>query len=92
MAGAAEGVTAPVLDGVLEVEDGVAGFGVEPDVGDVAGVASFDEDGMGGREGLGDRGLLRLGNRQRHCESEEEQEYREMAVHRFPHLAGRAVS
>ncbi len=56
-AGAAEGVAAPSLNGVLHVEDGVAVFGVELEVGDVS-VARFDEDGVGALEFFGKARVL----------------------------------
>jgi hypothetical protein len=56
-AGAGEGVAAPVFEGVLGVEDGVALVAVEREVGDVA-IFRFDEDGLGGSEDLGEGGLL----------------------------------
>ena len=83
VAGAAQRVSAPFLDCVLDVEDAVAGLGVEGDVGDVAGVAGFDMNGLGGFEGFGEAGVFGLGG----CESgggEEHQEYGRFAVHGLP--------
>ena len=56
-AGAAEGVTAPILNGILHVEDGGAVFGIELEVGDVS-VARLDKDGVGALEGFGKAGVF----------------------------------
>ena len=56
-AGAAEGVAAPILKGVLHVEDGGAVFRIEPEVGDVS-VARLDEDGVRPLEFFGKAGVL----------------------------------
>jgi len=61
-AGAAERIASPVLNCVLRVQDGVALFGIEREVGDVAGVPGFHEDGMGILESFGKRWLFRLGS------------------------------
>jgi hypothetical protein len=60
-AGAAEGVATPILNAVLDVEDGIAVVGIEPNIGDVVGVAGFYEDGVSGLESFGNGWLLWLG-------------------------------
>jgi hypothetical protein len=60
-AGAAEGVATPILNAVLDVEDGLADVGIEPDIGDVVGIAGFYEDSVSGLESFGNRWLLWLG-------------------------------
>jgi len=86
-AGAAQGIATPDLDSVLDVEDGIAGLGVEGDIGDVAGVAVFHVDGFGVFEDFGEAGMFRLPG----CESSGGQEHQKnsgFADHSWPRLAG----
>src|ERR1700678_1755345 len=56
-AGAAEGVAAPILNGILHVEDGIAVFRMEFEVGDVS-FARLDKDSMRALEFFGNAGVL----------------------------------
>ncbi len=57
VARARERVAAPVFEGVLGVEDGVALVAAQVEVGDVA-VFGFNEDGLGGGEDFGEKWFL----------------------------------
>jgi len=84
--GAAQGVAAPILNAILHVENGGAVAGVELEVGDVAAVSCFYEDGLSALKDFGKARMLfglALGEYAA-GRSGEKQEVGELALHALP--------
>jgi hypothetical protein len=61
------------LDGVLDIQNRVAGLAVDGDVGYIARVEGFDMEGLGSFEDLGKAMVLGLGGRNS-CDHQEHEE------------------